>query len=107
MCNVFCLRVDCLEFQGIPNNLMPYMLQVAVGRRPHLNVFGDDYNTSDGTGDYFLMYITSYQLFTLPDVSLKYLSFSFNLKRNLKFSGNLISGTLNFLNSHKKLFPSS
>ena len=54
MCTIlelFCLRVDCLEFQGIPNNLMPYILQVAVGRRPHLNVFGDDYDTSDGTGD--------------------------------------------------------
>lgn len=56
---LFCLCVDCLKFQGIPNNLMPYILQVAVGRRPHLNVFGDDYNTADGTGDYFLMHITS------------------------------------------------
>lgn len=37
-------------FQGIPNNLMPYILQVAVGKRSHLNVFGDDYNTIDGTG---------------------------------------------------------
>ncbi|KAJ7333762.1 hypothetical protein OS493_015853 [Desmophyllum pertusum] len=36
--------------QGIPNNLMPYILQVAVGRRPYLNVFGDDYDTTDGTG---------------------------------------------------------
>lgn len=36
--------------QGIPNNLMPYILQVAVGRRSHLNVFGDDYDTIDGTG---------------------------------------------------------
>jgi UDP-glucose 4-epimerase len=36
--------------RGIPNNLMPYILQVAVGRRPHLNVFGDDYPTPDGTG---------------------------------------------------------
>lgn len=36
--------------QGIPNNLMPYILQVAVGKRSHLNVFGDDYNTIDGTG---------------------------------------------------------
>ena len=34
----------------IPNNLMPYIAQVAVGRRPHLNVFGDDYDTPDGTG---------------------------------------------------------
>jgi UDP-glucose 4-epimerase len=34
----------------IPNNLMPYIAQVAVGRRPHLKVFGDDYDTPDGTG---------------------------------------------------------
>ena len=36
--------------QGIPNNLMPYITQVAVGRREHLNVFGGDYDTPDGTG---------------------------------------------------------
>lgn len=36
--------------QGIPNNLMPYVSQVAVGRREYLNVFGNDYNTPDGTG---------------------------------------------------------
>jgi UDP-glucose 4-epimerase len=35
---------------GIPNNLMPYIAQVAVGRRPQLNVFGDAYPTPDGTG---------------------------------------------------------
>mmetsp|Transcript_37401 Transcript_37401/g.54733 ORF Transcript_37401/g.54733 Transcript_37401/m.54733 type:complete len:371 (-) Transcript_37401:223-1335(-) len=35
---------------GIPNNLMPYISQVAVGRREHLTVFGDDYETPDGTG---------------------------------------------------------
>ena len=35
--------------QGIPNNLMPYISQVAVGRRDHLTVFGDDYDTPDGT----------------------------------------------------------
>lgn len=35
---------------GIPNNLMPYILQVAVGRRERLSVFGNDYNTPDGTG---------------------------------------------------------
>ena len=35
---------------GIPNNLMPYITQVAVGKRPHLNVYGNDYNTVDGTG---------------------------------------------------------
>lgn len=36
--------------QGIPNNLMPYITQVAVGKRPFLNVFGNDYKTHDGTG---------------------------------------------------------
>ena len=36
--------------QGIPNNLMPFIAQVAVGRRPTLSVFGNDYNTRDGTG---------------------------------------------------------
>ena len=36
--------------RGIPNNLMPYITQVAVGRRDHLSVFGDDYDTPDGTG---------------------------------------------------------
>lgn len=35
---------------GIPNNLMPYISQVAVGRRAELQVFGDDYPTVDGTG---------------------------------------------------------
>ena len=35
---------------GIPNNLMPYVAQVAVGQREQLNVFGDDYPTPDGTG---------------------------------------------------------
>jgi UDP-glucose 4-epimerase len=36
--------------QGIPNNLMPYIAQVAVGRREKLRVFGGDYPTPDGTG---------------------------------------------------------
>lgn len=35
---------------GIPNNLMPYITQVAVGKREHLHVFGNDYDTHDGTG---------------------------------------------------------
>ena len=35
---------------GIPNNLMPYVAQVAVGKRPYLNVYGNDYATPDGTG---------------------------------------------------------
>ncbi|HYE07928.1 MAG TPA: UDP-glucose 4-epimerase GalE [Planctomycetota bacterium] len=35
---------------GIPNNLMPFIMQVAVGKRPHLNIFGNDWPTPDGTG---------------------------------------------------------
>ena len=35
---------------GIPNNLMPYIVKVATNKLPVLNIFGDDYNTSDGTG---------------------------------------------------------
>ena len=36
--------------KGIPNNLMPYISQVAVGKLEKLGVFGDDYDTPDGTG---------------------------------------------------------
>lgn len=36
--------------QGIPNNLMPYITQVAIQKRPFLNVYGTDYPTKDGTG---------------------------------------------------------
>jgi UDP-glucose 4-epimerase len=36
--------------EGVPNNLMPYIAQVALGRRPFLQVFGNDYPTPDGTG---------------------------------------------------------
>ena len=37
--------------RGIPNNLMPYVCQVASGQLPALNIFGDDYDTKDGTGE--------------------------------------------------------
>ncbi|MEM7358464.1 MAG: UDP-glucose 4-epimerase GalE [Pseudomonadota bacterium] len=36
--------------KGIPNNLLPYVARVAVGKMPHVPVFGDDYDTPDGTG---------------------------------------------------------
>lgn len=38
------------EPNGIPNNIMPYITKVAVGQLPNVNVFGDDYDTIDGTG---------------------------------------------------------
>ena len=37
--------------QGAPNNLMPYISQVASGQLPHLTIFGNDYDTKDGTGE--------------------------------------------------------
>jgi UDP-glucose 4-epimerase len=37
--------------RGMPNNLMPYVCQVASGELPHLNIFGNDYETKDGTGE--------------------------------------------------------
>lgn len=36
---------------GVPNNLMPYIMQVASGKLPHLKIFGNDYDTRDGTGE--------------------------------------------------------
>jgi UDP-glucose 4-epimerase len=36
--------------RGVPNNLMPFVAQVAVGHRPHVTIFGNDYDTHDGTG---------------------------------------------------------
>lgn len=44
--------------EGIPNNLMPFITQVAVGKREKLRVFGDDYNTPDGTGVRDFIHVT-------------------------------------------------
>jgi UDP-glucose 4-epimerase len=44
--------------QGVPNNLVPYVSQVAVGRRPLLSVWGDDYATPDGTGVRDFLHVT-------------------------------------------------
>ncbi|KAG0617833.1 hypothetical protein M758_4G018600 [Ceratodon purpureus] len=63
--------------QGFPNNLMPFVQQVAVGRRKELTVFGSDYNTKDGTGvrDYIHVQDLAtghsaalHKLFTTPDI---------------------------------------
>ncbi|KAJ8505979.1 hypothetical protein OPV22_006865 [Ensete ventricosum] len=45
-----CRDIHHADPRGIPNNLMPLVQQVAVGRRPALTVFGNDYSTKDGTG---------------------------------------------------------
>lgn len=63
--------------QGIPNNLMPYISQVAVRRQPFLKVFGNDFKTNDGTGvrDYIhIMDLAIGHLFTLDHVLKKNLT---------------------------------
>lgn len=47
---------------GVPNNLMPFVAQVAVGRRDALQVFGDDYDTPDGTGERDYIHVTDLAL---------------------------------------------
>jgi len=44
--------------RGLPNNLMPYIARVAVGQLPRVNVFGNDYNTPDGTGVRDFIHVT-------------------------------------------------
>ena len=46
------------EPHGIPNNLMPYIAQVAIGKREALQIFGDDYETRDGTGERDYIHVT-------------------------------------------------
>jgi UDP-glucose 4-epimerase len=48
--------------QGIPNNLMPYIAQVAVGKRESLNIWGNDYPTTDGTGVRDYIHVTDLAL---------------------------------------------
>lgn len=48
--------------RGIPNNLLPYIAQVAVGRRQELRIFGDDYPTPDGTGVRDYIHVTDLAL---------------------------------------------
>ena len=67
---------------GIPNNLMPYVSQVAVGKRPFLTVFGNDYPTPDGTGvrDYLhVMDLAEGHLSAIKYMNGKYGRFIFNL----------------------------
>lgn len=68
--------------QGIPNNLMPYVAQVAIGRREQVNVFGGDYPTVDGTGvrDYIhVVDLASGHLAALDYLSDRTGSFVWNL----------------------------
>ena len=46
------------DSKGIPNNLVPYIADVATGKRPELSIFGDDYETRDGTGVRDYIHIT-------------------------------------------------
>lgn len=72
--------------RGIPNNLMPYICQVAVGRRPHLNVFGNDYPTRDGTGVRDYIHILDLARAHVDAVE-------FLIKKDVSFTVNLGTGT--------------
>jgi UDP-glucose 4-epimerase len=71
--------------RGTPNNLMPYITQVAVGKREHLSVFGNDYDTPDGTG--VRDYIHVVDLAEGHVAALRYL-----LDRQLSITANLGTG---------------
>jgi UDP-glucose 4-epimerase len=67
---------------GIPNNLIPYIAQVALGKLPNLNVYGDDYDTPDGTGvrDYIhVMDLAEGHLAALSFIKQKFGLHIFNL----------------------------
>ena len=58
---------------GIPNNLMPYIAQVANGRREHLNIFGNDYDTLDGTGSRDYVHVVDLASAHISALSSKFL----------------------------------
>ena len=69
---------------GIPNNLMPYISQVAIGKLPVLSIYGDDYPTHDGTGvrDYIQVGAVSYthlDVYKRQFISLANMHFSLNV----------------------------
>jgi UDP-glucose 4-epimerase len=66
---------------GTPNNLMPFISQVAVGRRPLLNIFGNDYDTPDGTGVRDYVHVMDLAAGHLR--ALEYLDYHNGLKVNL------------------------
>lgn len=68
--------------QGTPNNLMPYIAQVAIGQRNALNIWGNDYKTHDGTGvrDYIhVMDLANGHLKALAKLNTSHASFTVNL----------------------------
>lgn len=58
--------------KGVPNNLLPYIAKVAIGDLPHLNIYGNDYQTKDGTGE--RDYVHVLDLAEGHKAALKYLS---------------------------------
>lgn len=84
---------------GIPNNLMPYITQVAAGKLPYLNVFGDDYDTPDGTGvrDYLhVMDLAEGHICALKKISGEAGLFTYNLGTGRGYS------VLDIINSFEK-----
>lgn len=68
------------EPKGIPNNIMPYIQKVASGQLPHLNIFGNDYDTPDGTGVRDYIHVVDLALGHIAAMNQKSKGFSvFNL----------------------------
>jgi UDP-glucose 4-epimerase len=73
--------------QGVPNNLVPYIAQVAVGKREYLNVFGNDYATHDGTGVRDYIHVVD-----LAIGHIQTLEYLFNASQNNLLTVNLGTG---------------
>lgn len=74
---------------GIPNNLVPYISQVAVGKLTQLSIYGGDYSTADGTGirDYiYVVDLTKGHLAALNDLKSRPGSHIWNLGRDIGYS---------------------
>lgn len=92
------------EPDGIPNNLMPYITQVAIGKLSHLKIFGNDYNTPDGTGvrDYIhVLDLAAGHVLALEKLSVKPGLVIYNLGTGKGYSVLDIIGTFEKVNNIK------
>lgn len=62
---------------GVPSNLMPYISKVAIGQLPHLNIFGSDYETRDGTGERDYLHVEDLARAHLAAIELSFSSAGF------------------------------
>lgn len=85
---------------GIPNNLMPYINKVANKELPHLNVFGNDYNTKDGTGVRDYIHVVDLSLGHLK--ALEYIETGFTGSEAINLGTGTGYSVLEMINSYEK-----